>query len=301
MQAPNDPGTSKLLIHEEPLQVLPSLAVALGDLNEAIVLQQLHYWLRRNGHERDDRTWIYNTYEDWHTQFPFWSISTIKRTILSLQKKDLVLTANYNHSAMDKTKWYAINYKQLNNLITPEVGDPIDRVNLTPSTAHIDPIDGSDCSHLFSENNSRDLEHSLTTFVSMDGDDRATITSSQLITTVQSNGHIAVKKTPRKKPVTPLAEDDWLRAVLLEYNDVIPFQAMNDATWWIEVSRQLKTYFNADWLRGQFSAMTTYFIERPHKEPSKNWKGFVRRWLNNGKEHDRRYTSGTQQIRRYRD
>jgi hypothetical protein len=118
---------------------------------------------------------------------------------------------------------------------------------------------------------------------------------------VQSNGHIAVKKTPRKKPVTPLAEDDWLRAVLLEYNDVIPFQAMNDATWWIEVSRQLKTYFNADWLRGQFSAMTTYFIERPHKEPSKNWKGFVRRWLNNGKEHDRRYTSGTQQIRRYRD
>ena len=33
-----------LLISEPPLQVLPSLAVKIG-LNEAIVLQQIHYWL----------------------------------------------------------------------------------------------------------------------------------------------------------------------------------------------------------------------------------------------------------------
>jgi len=36
---------SKLLIDEYPLQVLPSLAVIYG-LNEAIILQQVHYWIK---------------------------------------------------------------------------------------------------------------------------------------------------------------------------------------------------------------------------------------------------------------
>jgi len=37
--------SSSLLINESPLQVLPSLAVLVG-LNEAIVLQQTHYWIK---------------------------------------------------------------------------------------------------------------------------------------------------------------------------------------------------------------------------------------------------------------
>ena len=37
---------SKLLINEHPLQVLPSLATKIG-LNEAIVLQQIHYWKKK--------------------------------------------------------------------------------------------------------------------------------------------------------------------------------------------------------------------------------------------------------------
>lgn len=34
---------SRLLINEPPLIVLPNLAILIG-LNEAIVLQQVHYW-----------------------------------------------------------------------------------------------------------------------------------------------------------------------------------------------------------------------------------------------------------------
>jgi hypothetical protein len=45
--------TSRLLIHEPALQVLPSLAVAIG-LNEAIFLQQLHYWLVSSKHEHEE-------------------------------------------------------------------------------------------------------------------------------------------------------------------------------------------------------------------------------------------------------
>lgn len=79
----DDFESSKLLIDEEPLQVLPGLAAVIG-LNEAMVVQQLHYWLRRSKHEHDGRKWIYNTLGEWQVQFPFWNEATLQRTMKSL-------------------------------------------------------------------------------------------------------------------------------------------------------------------------------------------------------------------------
>src|SRR5690606_5241626 len=109
---------SNLLINEQPLVVLPSLAEKIG-LNEAIMLQQIHFWLTRKPHEKDGRQWIYNTYAEWATQFPFWSESTIKRTIRSLEKKGLIITGNYNRVKIDKTKWYTIDYEKLERMTSP--------------------------------------------------------------------------------------------------------------------------------------------------------------------------------------
>lgn len=39
---------SNLLLNERPLVVLPSLAKELGSLDEAVILQQIHYWLQRS-------------------------------------------------------------------------------------------------------------------------------------------------------------------------------------------------------------------------------------------------------------
>lgn len=100
---------SKLLIDDYPIQVLPKLAIEIG-LNEAIILQQIHYWLNQSNHNHDGKKWIYNTYDDWNKQFPFWSVMTIRRTITSLEKQNLILIANYNKAGFDKTRWYSINY-----------------------------------------------------------------------------------------------------------------------------------------------------------------------------------------------
>lgn len=100
---------SKLLIDDYPIQVLPKLAIEIG-LNEAIILQQMHYWLNLSNHNHDGKKWIYNTYDDWNKQFPFWSVMTIRRTINSLEKQKLILIANYNKAGFDKTRWYSINY-----------------------------------------------------------------------------------------------------------------------------------------------------------------------------------------------
>jgi hypothetical protein len=107
----------KLLIPDNPLQVLPRLAVKIG-LNEALILQQVHYWICNplNRNIREERVWVYNTYDQWGEQFPFWSYDTIKRTINSLEIKRLLISGEFNKSPTDRTKWYTIDYDVLNDL-----------------------------------------------------------------------------------------------------------------------------------------------------------------------------------------
>ncbi|TYS50111.1 DnaD domain-containing protein [Bacillus infantis] len=111
---------SKLLLDESPIVVLPTLAEKIG-LNESMILQQLHYWLEKSSNVQDGFTWVYNSYEDWQEQFPFWSISTIRRTITKLETKGLFITGKFNKLKIDNTKWYRINYDLLEDMSRPPV------------------------------------------------------------------------------------------------------------------------------------------------------------------------------------
>jgi hypothetical protein len=109
---------SKLLIAESPLVILPTLAKLIG-INEAIILQQIHYWISNplNRNIRDGKIWVYNTYEDWLEQFPWWCKETIARTIRSLEKqKVLISSSKHNKHVRDQTKWYTIDYNHLESL-----------------------------------------------------------------------------------------------------------------------------------------------------------------------------------------
>lgn len=105
---------SRLLIDEPPLQVLPSLAREIG-LNEAIMLQQIHYWLLKSGNEFEGAKWFYKTLEEWQTEFSFWSTMTIRRTLGSLEKQKIIKIGNFNKKKFDKTKWYTIDYQRVNS------------------------------------------------------------------------------------------------------------------------------------------------------------------------------------------
>lgn len=104
------------------LIVNTDLALVLGDLNEAIVLNQLNYWLEINKKAEknfiDGKYWVYNTYSDWKTNnFPYWSEKTIQRTFSRLESKGVVIAANYNKESFDKTKWYTIDTEKLQALV----------------------------------------------------------------------------------------------------------------------------------------------------------------------------------------
>lgn len=103
---------SNLLIYEPPLQVLPTLAKEIG-LNEAIVLQQIHYWLsnKKVGKWHNGRKWVRNSVDQWQEDnFPFWSTATIRRIISKLESEGYILSDNLNKMAYDRTLWYAIDY-----------------------------------------------------------------------------------------------------------------------------------------------------------------------------------------------
>ena len=107
---------NKLLIDDYPIQVLPKLAKEVG-LNEAIFVQQLHYWTNgKSGKLIDGKRWIYNTYKDWEENFPFWSNATIRRTIASCEKQNIIIAGNYNRVGFDKTKWYTVNYEEIEGM-----------------------------------------------------------------------------------------------------------------------------------------------------------------------------------------
>jgi len=106
---------SKLILHSYPILVLPELAQQIG-LNEAIFLQQLHYWINKEEAEfRDNKFWVYNSFENWKKDnFPFWSINTIKRITYKLSELNLIeKTSKYNKMTQDNTLWFTIIYENL--------------------------------------------------------------------------------------------------------------------------------------------------------------------------------------------
>jgi hypothetical protein len=134
------PRRPTLLVDEPPLQVLPTLATSLG-LREAIVLQQLHYWLQRPGvRRRDGQPWVYNSYEEWQQQFPFWSIATIKRVFSHLERQGIVVSQQYEKKAWNRRKWYTINYQRLSQLIGPLPADCRDACTRTGQIAPFEEV-----------------------------------------------------------------------------------------------------------------------------------------------------------------
>lgn len=112
---------SKLLIDDRPLMVLPRLATEIG-LNEAVVLQQIHYWLvnfqtvKDYRHYHEGQWWVYNTAEGWQENFPFWSTRTVQRALQSLRDRGLVQVGNFNKKGYDRTLWYTLDYEAMDKL-----------------------------------------------------------------------------------------------------------------------------------------------------------------------------------------
>ena len=111
---------SMYLFDEQPIVANKTLAREIG-LNEALILQQINYWIeinKKSGNNfYDGRYWTYNSIRAWQEKdFDYMSFDTVKRTFAKLEKAGFLLVGNYNKDPRDKTKWYSINTEKLEEL-----------------------------------------------------------------------------------------------------------------------------------------------------------------------------------------
>lgn len=104
------------LMDGQNIPVNVELANAIG-LNEAILLQQIHYWCCKAGengeNRKDNHYWVYNSVDKWTEQLPWKSPTTTKKTIKSLADNGLILTDTFSYGNRNRTKWYRIDYDKL--------------------------------------------------------------------------------------------------------------------------------------------------------------------------------------------
>ena len=105
------------LLNENPINLYPSLAKALGNVNKAIVLQQVHFLLNmakltRNKYvEVDGKWWVYNSYKQWQeNHFTWLAERTIKALFNALEKDGIIISRQGVKDAFDRRKWYTIDY-----------------------------------------------------------------------------------------------------------------------------------------------------------------------------------------------
>ena len=98
------------------------LAVKIG-LNEAIVLQQLHFLLNtaepmiHSYEEKEQKLWVKKSYSDWQKIFPFWSHSTIKKIFAKLREMKFVMAKDLSGEPWTQANCYTIDYEVLYNSI----------------------------------------------------------------------------------------------------------------------------------------------------------------------------------------
>lgn len=122
---------TSLLLSKNKIVLNTDLATQIG-LNEALVLQQLFYWLEK-GVEINGRQWVHKTHAKWQKQdFPFWSVSTIKRTLNNLEKLGLIDVEQLSDNNFDRKNYYTINFKKLKEY-EGQTTDNTEKVKLTSS------------------------------------------------------------------------------------------------------------------------------------------------------------------------
>lgn len=125
------------------LILCPELAVILGR-TEAEILQQIHYWLEKSKNIIDGIRWVYNTYQQWQSQFPFLSDRTIRRAIRHLEDLGILKSERHEASRWYQRKWYTIDYEALEVLISSRQPTTPSTDNLAPEPSPLNPPKASE-------------------------------------------------------------------------------------------------------------------------------------------------------------
>lgn len=97
-------------------------AVLAKKLNKskATIINQIDYWthvLQDEKHFHEGKYWVRETYGEWQEQFPEMTARGIQKVLLSLEQEGYIYVGNFNSKPYDRTKWYAVNYDKIKDVL----------------------------------------------------------------------------------------------------------------------------------------------------------------------------------------
>ena len=81
-------------------------------IEEAIVIEQLYWWIHKNACEEDETmtkegyVWCRSSAKGFHRYIPYMSPHKIRRVLCNLQKLNIIEVGNFNKVATNQTLWY---------------------------------------------------------------------------------------------------------------------------------------------------------------------------------------------------
>ncbi len=98
------------------------IASKLGDINSAVIIQQLHYWLQKDvGVIIDGIRWIYNSFEAWvKEQFKWLSVWQFRQAMNLLRSLGIVKVIRYKAKQWNQTNFYTLDYDRLHEFLGTE-------------------------------------------------------------------------------------------------------------------------------------------------------------------------------------
>ena len=113
-----------------------SIAAALEDINAAIIVQQLHYWMGKEGVGIiiGGVKYIYNSFNDWVKQFPWLSVWQFRKAMDKLRSLEIVRVIRYKSKQWNQTNYYTLNSDRLFQLLNPKETETIENSELCVTT-----------------------------------------------------------------------------------------------------------------------------------------------------------------------
>ncbi|MDJ0649735.1 MAG: hypothetical protein QNJ60_13655 [Xenococcaceae cyanobacterium MO_188.B19] len=144
------------------------IASKLGDINAAVIIQQLHYWLQKNvGIVIDGVKWVYNSFESWvREQFKWLSVWQFRQAMNLLRSLEIVKVIRYRAKEWNQTNHYTLNYDRLHGFLgtesteakTAETTENSDLCNNTDQGVTIQQIEVRTAHNSYKESEKTSLE-----------------------------------------------------------------------------------------------------------------------------------------------
>lgn len=144
------------------------IAAALGNVNAAVIVQQLNYWMNKDGVGTiiDGVKYVYNTFVDWvNEQFPWLSVWQFRKAMTLLRSLGIVRVIRHKARQWNQTNFYSLDCDRLAEFLDREVATSTEIKQLCNSLSQDDDnqtleVSNSQLSYIDTKSTSKEEQQS---------------------------------------------------------------------------------------------------------------------------------------------